>query len=55
MFEYKRGEKTKRGKEGKVLEEVTFGTICVGDTREKVHLAGVIDSMMNSRLKEQIS
>lgn len=41
-------------KEGKVLEEVTFGPICVGDTGEKVYLAGIIDPMMN-RLKEQIS
>lgn len=41
-------------KEGKVLEDVTFGTICVGDTREKVYPAGIIDGMMN-RLKEEIS
>lgn len=41
-------------KEGNVLEQVTFGTICVGDTREKVYLAGIIDAMMN-RPKEEIS
>ena len=41
-------------KEVKVLEEVTFSNICVGDTREKVYLAGIIDAMMN-RLMDQIS